>query len=181
MPPEPPTTDPAPPAILRACGRLTGMNTEAGLALADELMASNPDFLCHALALAKLGLPMAKVDGVLRVALFLEVCHRELLGRPLPHFKHPTVARHQRETIQWLNSTGRIPETDHDTFRTEFFGRYSQIHVAAWVFNLLQQAHIIPPTHDDDPKLVAAAFTLLSLYSSAFPESPASTDTLPKT
>lgn len=172
MPPEPTLSDPVPPAILRACGQLNGMNSASLMALADELMASNPDFLCHALALAKLGLPIAKVDGVLRVALFLELCHRELQGGPLPLFTHSIVAQHQGETIQWIKRTGDLSDSEPDAFRKEFLGRHSQVHVLAWVFQLLEQSGIIPLTHDDDTKLVVAAFTLLSLYSSAFPESP---------
>ncbi len=54
------------------------MNTGAVVGAAGRAIIGNPDFLCHALALAELGIPGAKVEGVLRVALFLELCHREL-------------------------------------------------------------------------------------------------------
>lgn len=172
MAPDPAFDDPVPPAILRACGRLRAMDNASLMALADELMASNPDFLCHALALAKIGFPTAKVDGVFRVALFLELCYRERQGSPLPLFSPSVVAQHRAQTIRWIEKTSRLGEADAEAFRQEFCARYPQIHVSYWVFHLLQQASIIPPSHENDTMLVVAGFTLLSLYSSAFPQSP---------
>ena len=98
MPCHPSNAGPTPPAILRACAGVTRLNTQTGVALADELMVSNPDFISHAMAMAHFGVAMTKVDAALRVAFFLELCHREQKGKPLPLFPPEEVARHLEKT-----------------------------------------------------------------------------------
>lgn len=169
MPPLPSQSDPCPPAVLRACAHLSRLDIAGGAALADELMASNPDFLCHALALAKVGVPMAKVDAALRVALFLELCHRGQQGRPLPLFAPQSVAAHRRKTLESLGRISDLSNVQPDHATKLFLATQPQIHVTAWIFEFLKNASVIPTLHDDDVKVVASAFTLISLYASAFP------------
>lgn len=143
------------------------------MTLADELMASNPDFISHALALAHLGVAMVKVDAALRVAFFLELCHREQKGKPLPLFPPHEVARPRQETLQaFSHISGLAPEKSHHASELLLVNQ-PQIHVTSWIFKLLADAGVTAMRHDDGTKIMTCAFTLLSPYHSAFPpESP---------
>jgi hypothetical protein len=152
---------------------MTLLDAAGGMALADELMASNPDFFCHALALAKVGVSMVKADAALRVAFFLELCHRELKSRPLPLFSPETVARHRQKTLQSFSRISEVSVEKPDRAAGLLLANQPQIHVTSWIFKMLTDAGVIAMRHDDDVKIVTCAFTLLSLYSSTFPPVPA--------
>lgn len=172
MPLLPSNTGPTPPAILRACARLTRLDVADGMALADELMVSNPDFFCHGLALASIGVARAKVDAALRVAFFLEVCHREQKGRPLPLFAPEVVDRHRKKTLQTFSRISDVSAEKPDRAAKMLLSNQAQIHVTSWIFKLLTDAGVIAMHSEDDLKVVICAFTLLSLYSSVFPPVP---------
>ena len=173
MPSHPSNAGPTPPAILRACAGVTRLNAQTGMALADELMVSNPDFISHALALAHFGVAMIKVDAALRVAFFLELCYRGQAGKPLPLFSPEEVDRHRRKTLQSFSViSGLAPEKSHRAGEL-MLATQPQIPVTSWMFKLLADAGVTAMRHDDDIKIMTCAYTLLSLYHSAFPpESP---------
>ncbi len=163
---------PTPPAILRACARYLRLDTAGVIALTDEVMASNPDFMSYPIALAHFGISGQKVEAVLRLALYLELCHREQKGNPLPLFAPEVVDRHRKHAMQTFRRISDIQNLQPSRAVELLLLDKPQLHVTAWMFKLLKDAGVIPMLDDDDRKLVICAFTLLSLYSSTCPPRP---------
>jgi hypothetical protein len=167
---EPLVAGPVPPGVTRACKRMAVIDLSGTLALVDEIMATNPDFLRCALSMTHAGVSHAKVEAGVRVACFLELCHRELKRRPMPRVTEEEVGRHYEKVCRHFGalSEGLDPAAAVDPVRSGLLKGQKQMHVVAWVFHMLGDAGVMEMRGQSDVEVVITCFALLSVYNEAF-------------
>lgn len=159
---------PVPPGVTRACRRMLKIDLSGTLALVDEIMATNPDFMRCALSMTHAGVCHAKVEAGVRVACFLELCHRELKRRPLPRVTEEEVGMHYDDVCRHLGTLKEVLDPDSDSVRNGLLKGQKQLHVVAWVFGMLGDAGVMEFRDQSDVEVVITCFALLSVYNAAF-------------
>lgn len=144
--------------------KLHALSFEDKLALVDKLMAENPEFICHAMVLSRLGVAAEKVEVALHAVFLLNICYEQERGKPMPIVSVEYVMGHRRRVKQMVDYMHTDPPEERDRTSRLATLEHPQANVYAWLFGMLDEGGISKLATDDDAKVIVSVLTLLSVF-----------------